>query len=496
MSEYIMYLRKSRQDEPNETVEEVLKKHEIQLQEYALNNFKYKIPNEDIYREVVSGETIDDRPMMQEVLKRIENSSIKGVLVIDCQRLTRGDMLDCGTIVHSFRYSNTLIITPPKTYRLDDKYDRKFFEMELSRGSDYLEYTKEILKRGRDASKRRGNYIGSVAPYGYDRVKIGNDWTLKPNDESQYIKYIFERYTQGIGTAQIANELDALGAKPRHSEYFNHTRIRKIIENPVYVGKIKVNSTEIRKELVDGKIVNKKIYKKEYEIVDGKHEPLISQEMFDKAQKEKEKRTCNNTSTELVNPYASIMKCGYCGSAIVNYYNNMTRKKAKRFRCANKKCNCVSHNFDVVNDAIIKALKNKLEDIEVQIDTNTPQNNNNAKNIAKTLEKRINENEKKLNDICTYLENGVYTIDMFTKRKEILENEKATLEKALENAKKETESSIELKEKSLTLHKAIDMLKDDTISAKVKNNFLKKIISVIYYKKDKNGNIFIDVHLC
>lgn len=85
---------------------------------------------------------------------------------------------------------------------------------------------------------------------------------------------------------------------------------------------------------------------------------------------------------------------------------------------------------------------------------------------------------------------------MFTKRKEILEDEKATLEKALENAKKETESSIELKAKSLTLHKAIDMLKDDTISAKVKNNFLKKIISVIYYKKDKNGNIFIDVHLC
>ena len=65
MSEYIMYLRKSRQDEPNETVEEVLKKHEIQLQEYALNNFKYKIPNEDIYREVVSGETIDDRHLRQ-----------------------------------------------------------------------------------------------------------------------------------------------------------------------------------------------------------------------------------------------------------------------------------------------------------------------------------------------------------------------------------------------------------------------------------------------
>lgn len=145
--------------------------------------------------------------------------------------------------------------------------------------------------------------------------------------------------------------------------------------------------------------------------------------------------------------------------------------------------NLISYNLIEVNDAIIKALKSKLEDIKVQTDINTPREKNNAKNIAKTLEKRIKENEKKLNDICIYLENGVYTIDMFTKRKEILEDEKATLEKALENAKKETESSIELKAKSLTLHKAIDMLKDDTISAKVKNNFLKKIISVIYYKK-------------
>lgn len=73
MSEYIMYLRKSRQDDPTETVEEVLKKHEIQLQNYALNNFHYRIPNDDIYREVVSGETIDDRPMIQAVLKRIED---------------------------------------------------------------------------------------------------------------------------------------------------------------------------------------------------------------------------------------------------------------------------------------------------------------------------------------------------------------------------------------------------------------------------------------
>ena len=53
----------------------------------------------------------------------------------------------------------------------------------------------------------------------------------------------------------------------------------------------------------------------------------------------------------------------------------------------------------------------------------------------------------------------------------------------------------ELKNKTITLSQAIEMLKDDSISAKIKNNFLKEIIQVIYYKKDKLGNITLDIYL-
>ena len=45
---WIMYLRKSRQDDPNETVEEVLAKHETMLQEWARNNLGRVIPEEYI----------------------------------------------------------------------------------------------------------------------------------------------------------------------------------------------------------------------------------------------------------------------------------------------------------------------------------------------------------------------------------------------------------------------------------------------------------------
>ena len=139
---YLLYLRKSRQDNENETVEEVLERHEKQLQEFAIKEFGNRIPESNIYREVVSGETIEDRPQVKKMFERMQDDKIKGVLVIEPQRLTRGDLYECGVVVHTFRYSKTLVITPTKTYDIEDKYDRKFFEMELTRGNDYLEYTK------------------------------------------------------------------------------------------------------------------------------------------------------------------------------------------------------------------------------------------------------------------------------------------------------------------------------------------------------------------
>ena len=69
---WLLYLRKSRQDDPNETVEEVLEKHEIQLQEWAERELGERIPEENIYREIVSGESIDAREEIKKVLARIE----------------------------------------------------------------------------------------------------------------------------------------------------------------------------------------------------------------------------------------------------------------------------------------------------------------------------------------------------------------------------------------------------------------------------------------
>ena len=167
--EILVYLRKSRSDDPSLTVEEVLAKHEAMLKEWIERNLDAPIPEENYYREVVSGETINSRPEMKKILKRMESPKAKAVLVVECPRLGRPDLEEIGKLSKLFRYTNTLIITPQRMFDLNDEYDREQFEREMMRGADYLNYTKKILKRGKEISLKSGWHINGVVPYGYER---------------------------------------------------------------------------------------------------------------------------------------------------------------------------------------------------------------------------------------------------------------------------------------------------------------------------------------
>lgn len=498
MSEYLMYLRKSRQDDPNETVEEVLMKHEIQLQEYALKNFGYKIPDKDIYREVCSAETIQDRPKIQELFKRMEKEHIKGVLVIDSARLTRGDLFDCGTVCHAFMYTSTLVITPTKIYDLNDKYDKKFFEMELTRNSDFLDYTKEILNRGRLASKRRGNWIHTDAPYGFTRVKIGKDWTLKINEaEAIYVRMAFEMYAEGSGCYVIMNKMEELGAKPRKAEHFSEGIIRQMLKNEVYIGKIRIGERSTAKVMENGKIIKKRLRHDNYELVEGKHDKIISEELFYKVQNRRKSISHERPNLELKFIWAGLIKCGKCGKAIeqVIYIKQGVEYRKSRVRCKSLRCcDNMSHNYDEVHDALVAKLKEQLEDFTVKVEHNNQDKIKEHEVLLETLNKQIEDIEKKQAAICEYLESGVYTVDMFVSRNNKLEDEKKRIQEAIDNANIEIPNMKAMHEQLITFHQVLGMLDEKSISAKVKNSFLKQIVKVVYYTKDESG-ITLDMTL-
>lgn len=481
-----MYLRKSRSDNPQESVAEVLARHERQLQEYAIKTFGYRIKETEIYREVVSGETIDDRPEINKMFKRMEDPSVKGILVIEPQRLTRGDLLDCGTIVHLFRYTNTLIITPTKSYDLSDKFDRKFFEMELTRGNDYLEYTKEILARGRKASVKEGNYLGNYAPYGYERTYVGKSPTLKINpEEANYIRLIFDMFVnQHKGFFLIASTLTDLGAKPRIAEHFNPVSIKAILKNEVYIGKIRTGVKTQVKTYENGKLIKKMVKNSQYELVQGKHESLITEELFYKAQERMGRIPRTNGNSELRNIYAGLLKCKKCGKS-VGYFSRVGRQ-VDQYRCrGHRYCDNISCNVDIMQRSILNGLKNELKELKAKISEDAKGIEQEYKSLIDNLNKELSDLEIRQEKLYDYLEKGVYSIDVFMSRNEALAQERKRLQESIKNANEKMPTVEAYEKKYTSLKEAIRMIQDDTATPAAINSFLKDVIDVIYYEKNQ-----------
>ncbi len=214
----IIYLRKSRKDieyNKEESVAKTLQRHEKELQDYIINIFGKPIPEYNIYREVASGDTIEDRPVIQEVLSLIESDKYKAVICIEIERLARGNTMDQGIIAQTFQYTETKIITPFKIYNLDDEDDLSYFEDGLYQARKYLKYTKKILNRGRVRSVKDGKYIGSVLPYGFNKIKLENEkgYVLVENKtEADIIRLIADLFLNGLHINYTVKETDTISS--------------------------------------------------------------------------------------------------------------------------------------------------------------------------------------------------------------------------------------------------------------------------------------------
>jgi len=291
--QYSLYLRKSRADlEVEERGEgETLARHEKMLIELAR---RYGFSIGKIYREIVSGESIEARPVVQELLKDVESGRWKGVLVVEVERLARGDTMDQGRVAKSFKFSNTKIITPIKIYDPNDEFDEEYFEFGLFMSRREYKTINRRLQRGRVSSVKEGKYVGSVAPFGYDRVKLVKDkgYTLAKNDEAPVVEKMFQIYAYNeIAINEVVRRLNSAGYKPRKAKEWTISTVKDILSNPIYIGKIRWDSRKTVKEYRNGKIVNTRPRNENYTLCDGLHEPIIDMETWNIVQEKRSKHT-------------------------------------------------------------------------------------------------------------------------------------------------------------------------------------------------------------
>lgn len=497
--EILEYLRKSRSDDPALSVEEVLLKHEGILDEWAVKNLGEKIPEENKFREVVSGETIADRPEVQEVLKLIESPKYKAILVVEIQRLSRGDLEDAGRLIKLLRYTNTMVITPQKVYDLRDEYDRDMFERELKRGNEFLEYQKKIMMRGRVQSVKRGNFIGSVAPYGYEKVFVmdGKEKcpTLKPiPEEARVVQMIFEMYVnEDLGRVTIAKRLNELGIKSKKGTLWKQDAIKDLLENEHYIGKVRWNWRKTVTVVEDGEVKKTRPATKvgEYLVYEGKHEAIISEELFRQAREKQGRNHRAKPTTKVRNPLVGLLFC-QCGRAMSlrTYKKDGIERCAPRLLCDNQAyCGTSSSTYDEIIDRVRQILKDCIQDFEIRIQNDDKNSEKLHANLIKQLKAKMIELEKK--ELAQWEAQSDPNPEnrmpqhIFKALNEKLLREKEEVQQALCKAYESMPEPVDYEERLHRFKDALEALDNPDVPPVKKNRLLKSCINKITYSRGK-----------
>ena len=414
------------------------------------------------------------------------------------QRLSRGDLEDAGRLIRLLRYTNTYVITPYKIYDLRDEFDRDAFERELKRGNEYLEYYKKIQARGKLASVKEGNYLGAIPPYGFDKSTVTDGKkvcpTLKENpEEADVVRMIFNWYcNEDIGVKAICRRLEDLGIKTRTGKpYWRAYNIFAMLENVHYIGCVRWNWRKTVKIIEDQEI--KKLRPKakvdEYLIFEGKHEAIISKELFNKAQEMRGKRHRTKPDVQLKNPFSGLLFCK-CGSSMG--YNTFKRKgveyAAPKLVCNNQVyCKSGSACFNEIYSEVCDIIRTCIEDFELRIKNDRDDSYKLHLDLVKRLERKLEELEKK--EVEQW--EAQYDPDeskrlpphIFKVLNEKVLKEKDEVNKALCKAKDSIPNPIDYRDELQKFTDALNALKDPKVDVKIKNQYLKNIIDRIEYER-------------
>lgn len=511
---YVMYLRKSRQDAEleNQTDEETLARHERLLRDSAK---RYGIPIAATYREVKSGESIAARPQMQRLLSEVSDNMWDGILVVEIERLARGDSIDQGLVSRALQESGTLVITPGKIYDPNNEMDEEFFEFSLFMSRREYKTIKRRMNRGRIAAAKEGKYCGNRPPYGYDREKIqgGKGYQLIKNDaEAPVVRHIYDWYVNGIplsdgsrqpaGTTLIAAELNARNIPPRYAAQWGFNSVSDILKNPVYIGKILwQKNRQMRSLNPDGTICLRQGHDTLPSIVlsNGLHEPLIPDSVYFSAQEKMESYRQKHhirirSAAQTTNALSGLIRCETCGRNLF-FRKAGARSPHDTMLCNTKGCSNIGCYYDALEDKVVNGLKSWAKNKNLFL--NTTQSKSLTSQLS-SLRKRIKSLEQdeqtltaQLERIFDSYERGIYDDETFLTRSSSVKSKREERKqelRALHNNVKEL-NRMKLEQQQL-IPKVCSLAESywDIEDPAQRNRLLKEVVDHIDYRKTEKSS--------
>jgi site-specific DNA recombinase len=272
------------------------------------------------------------------------------------------------------------------------------------------------------------------APRGYDHIKQNGKRAIVLNDLGRALKNVFEwKVKENLPLEEMSLRMEKLGYK------LDPRRISEVIKNPFYCGLLSHN-------LLGGKIV------------EGNHEKLVTKEIFLQAnelmQQRKTGYAINTPNNEI--PLKRFIKCDTCGTFLRGYkaYKNQEYYyKCGTTEChSNKRADSIHNQFSALLKSFQFAPTAKLKD-QLSKYITKEFNAQNKVNITEriTLEKQLQEINKKLERLEERFLDEDITKDLFEKFTTKLKAEKLTIEKQLQKVPEKTSNLEKTIEKAINL---------------------------------------------
>ena len=258
-------------------------------------------------------------------------------------------------------------------------------------------------KRGMRQAKREGRWNGKI-PSGYQWERSNGKSYIVPDENAKYIQFAFQEFSKGIySVEEIRQKLKEKGYQ------CSLNNLHKLLKNVVYIGKLKLEAWKDEPE----------------EIVNGIHEPLISEDLFNQVQHIFEKKSRKLKKKKKLNddlPLRGYLLCNQCGKKLTGsaskshtgkrfYYYHCSGGCKERFRAdlANQKMVELLYSFKIPNEVL---------DLYYHIMAKKFENDEKDKHKEiKDLNKKINEVESIINSIDDKFFKDQINIDTYTKAK-------------------------------------------------------------------------------
>lgn len=282
-----------------------------------------------------------DRPAFQRMIGDIEAGRVNTVIVKDLSRFGR-EYAQMGLYIeHYFEEKGVRFLSLAENIDSSQGLNNLVLPFTNVINSLYARQVSEKTKAAHRARAKNGMFLGSRAPYGYQKDPNDRHHLIVDPEAAEVVKEIFRMFADGIGyvrMTKILRERNILNPQAyfnqnnpdyyKHSDYWRKpfdwhaTSVRAILNNPVYLGKLTFGKTKT-KGFFDKRRVPAE--ESDWIVVEHTHEPLVSQELWDTVHQMMKARRRENGSGH-VQPFAGLVKCAGCGSSLNASYD---KKKGK-----------------------------------------------------------------------------------------------------------------------------------------------------------------------